>query len=106
MQLNRLQQLLDMLKEQPKDPFLIYATGVEYEALGDISKARLFFDELLTSHPEYLPTYYKYGVILALHGETDRAKDLLQKGIELARSQGEMKTLREMETALENVEEE
>jgi tetratricopeptide (TPR) repeat protein len=101
--MNRLQQLLGMLEKQQDDPFLIYAAGVEYEAEGQPDQAHIYFDELLSRFPEYLPTYYKYGVMLALEGKDEQAEELFNNGIALAEKQGEMKTLRELRSALENL---
>jgi tetratricopeptide (TPR) repeat protein len=106
MQNNRSANLLKMLEISPEDPFLHYALGLEYEAAGDDIKAREKFDYLLTNHPDYLPLYYQFGLMLSRLGEHDKALWVLQKGIDLALERKEMKTLGELRQAFEDVEDE
>ena len=53
----RLEQLREMLAEEPNDPFLIYALATEY-LNTDKAKARLYFEILLSKYPDYAGTYY------------------------------------------------
>ncbi len=95
-----------MLEKSPADPFLIYATGFEYQQAGNADEAFAYYNRLLTDFPKYLPTYYQTGMLLFETGKFDEALEVLNKGISLAMELKEMKTLRELREAVNLVEEE
>jgi tetratricopeptide (TPR) repeat protein len=94
----RIQQLIRFVQEEPGDPFNIYALAVEYMT-EQPTQARPYFDDLLTNHPDYLPTYYHAAALYANQGEHEKAHALYDKGIELARKLGKQKTLLELQRA-------
>lgn len=87
----------------PHDPFLPYAIAQEYVSAGQWDEACLAFGELLDDFPNYLPTYYQYGVALVKVDRLADAVDILQRGLGLARRQREMKTAGEIEALLEDL---
>ncbi len=94
----RIQQLIRFVQEEPGDPFNVYALAMEY--VGEQpQQARLYFNQLLQEHPDYLPTYYHAADLYAQLNERDRAAALYEKGIDLARAQGNQKTLLELQRA-------
>lgn len=95
---DRIQQLIRFVDEEPGDPFNVYALAMEF-VNGQPEQARPYFDQLLTDHPNYLPTYYHAAALYADLDERDRAAALYKKGIELARAQHNAKTLLELERA-------
>lgn len=94
----RLKQLLDFLKEDPSDPFTIYAIATEYNTT-EPSKALEYFNKLLNDHPDYLATYYHAAKLQADLNETEKAEDIFKKGIALAQVQGQTLALRELQNA-------
>jgi tetratricopeptide (TPR) repeat protein len=94
----RLNQLLVFQKEDPNDPFIIYALATEYSS-SNIEKALEYFELLLTQHPDYLATYYHAAKLFADIEETKKAEHLFKKGIDLARTQKESLALRELQNA-------
>jgi Tfp pilus assembly protein PilF len=96
--LDRLAQLEVFLKEDPDDPFNIYALALEYVKV-DVRKARDLFDHLLTVHPNYLPTYYPYANVLIDLRQGDKAEHVFTQGIEIARRTDNQKTLKELTNA-------
>ena len=96
---NRLEQLLTFLKEEPNDPFLLYAVATEYKKEGNIDETTSYYNRLLTEHPGYLATYYHAAHFFTDLEEFDRAKTIYEKGIELAKSQEEKMALRELQNA-------
>jgi tetratricopeptide (TPR) repeat protein len=103
---SRLDKLLEMLKLQPDDPFLLYAVGFEYESSGDDQKATGYYETILQNNPDYLPVYYQVGLFYSRTGNPEKGIRLLNQGIDLARQQNDRKTLRELMQALEEMEEE
>lgn len=91
----RIQQLIRFVQEEPNEPFNVYALAMEY-ITDEPAQARLYFDDLLTRFPDYLPTYYHAAALYAELGSSDRAAALYEKGIELARTQQNQKTLLEL----------
>ena len=103
MPLSRLEQLLQHLEEDPGDPFNIYAVAMEYRKT-DVQKATKFLLLLLHEHEDYLPTYYHLGKLKQEQGNVSAAKRVFSLGIEKAEKFGELKTLRELKSALMELE--
>ncbi|UII25212.1 tetratricopeptide repeat protein [Fulvivirga maritima] len=97
----RINQLLKFLKEDPNDPFTLYALATEYRN-SDIQKALEYYDILLSQHPDYLPTYYHAANLFIDLEEHDRAESTFEKGIELAKAQNNSLLLRELQNAYNN----
>ena len=90
-----LQNLLAFYEEDPNDPFNIYALAIEY-LKSDLAKSEHFFDLLLTSYPEYLPTYYHAAAFFAGEDNLEKAEQIYIKGIALALNQRNTKTHQEL----------
>ncbi|TLV03151.1 tetratricopeptide repeat protein [Dyadobacter luticola] len=95
---NILSSLIGFYEEDPGDPFNIYALAIEY-AKFDPGKAKHFFNILLTEHPDYLPTYYHAGAFFAGEENIQKAEEIYQKGVDLARSQKNVKAQQELTRA-------
>ncbi|MDB5241674.1 MAG: enzyme of heme biosynthesis [Spirosoma sp.] len=101
---DRIQQLIRFIQEEPGDPFNVYALAMEY-INGNPEQAKPYFEQLLTDHPDYLPTYYHAAALYADLGDPDTAVQLYEKGILLARAQNNPKTELELQRALQSFEE-
>ncbi len=100
----RIQQLIRFVQEEPGEPFNVYALAMEY--INDQPlQARRYLDQLLTEYPEYLPTYYHAAALYADLDERERAAELYQKGITLAKAKNKQKTLQELQRAFQAFEE-
>lgn len=100
---DRIKNLEEWIKEDPNEPFNKYALAMEYsQSLPE--RAAVLFGELLTQHSEYLPTYYISANFYADLGLREKAIQILQSGIILAQKQNNGKTLRELQTILEQLE--
>jgi tetratricopeptide (TPR) repeat protein len=98
----RLAQLEEFHKEDPQDPFNIYALALEYQK-SDVEKARALFDELLLHHENYIPTYFHAGnLYLSLNLATEAIK-IFETGINKARQQNELKAMRELQTVYDEL---
>ena len=100
----RLAQLEQMRVSDPADPFLTYAIAQEYVGVQNYGAARVEFEGLMARFPEYLPGYYHYALTLCELGEQGWAVEVLGKGLELARAQGDRKTAGEIGELLEDLE--
>ena len=97
----RLSQLLTFLEEDNKDPFNWYAVGNEYRTEEPL-KAVEYFEELRTRFPAYVPTYYILAETLVVLEEMERAKEVYERGIAVAKEAGEQKALAELQNAYQN----
>ncbi|WP_338876190.1 tetratricopeptide repeat protein [Spirosoma sp. SC4-14] len=95
---DRIQQLIRFVQEEPDEPFNVYALAMEF-LNGRPTEAKTYFDQLLAQFPDYLPTYYHAAALYTDLDERDRAAELYEKGIELARAQNNQKTLLELQRA-------
>ena len=59
----RLQQLDALLREQPGDPFLVYARGTELRQLGRMDEALSAWTTLRETHPDYVGVYYHLAAL-------------------------------------------
>ena len=96
----RLDQILKMLENHPNDPFLHYASALEYEKLEQFEQAIAILERLVIEQPDYLPTYFKTGQLYEVVANTERAIELYQEGKRLARIQKDFKTEGELSEAL------
>ncbi len=100
MTVSRLDQLQQMLTEEPGDSFLQYAVAVEYAVAGNISEAISRIETLIADKPDYLGAYYKLGQLHEQVGATEKAIDVYRRGAEVAKKQNNVKTLGELNTAI------
>ncbi len=98
----RLELLQEYLKNDPDDPFNLYAIATEYRDEAP-EKALEYYDKLLNEHPDYLPTYYHAANLYVDLDLRDKAEKVFNKGIELARQQDNKLTLRELQNALDEL---
>ena len=96
--MDRLKQLQKFVTEEPLDPFNLYALALEYLKIDPMEAGRLF-DNLMTIHPNYLPTYYPYAQLLIERKEKEKAESVFQKGMETAKAQHDLKALKEIQAA-------
>lgn len=99
MQNTRLAKLLEFLKSDPDDPFILYALATEYNTAGDVGNAFNFYLKLVAEHPGYVGTYYHLGKLYEKEGDKDRAVTVYQQGIAAARSKRDMHALSELQGA-------
>ena len=99
----RIDQINQLLQEEPADAFLNYALAMEYLAAGLHEKAIKQLEHLLHLHPDYLGSYYQLGQLYENTQQKEKAIDTYQKGMALAKKQGNNKTWGELNTAVESM---
>jgi tetratricopeptide (TPR) repeat protein len=99
----RLQELFNFLREDPDDPFIIYAIAIEYSK-ADAGKAMEYFERLLKYHNHYLPAYYHAAKLYEAQRNNLKASELYKKGMEISLAQKDMKAYRELMNALNEME--
>jgi len=87
MQINRLDKLLEFIKNEPDDPFLKYALATEYLRLGETGQALAYFENLVTNHPAYAGTYYHLGKLYEAIGRKQDAINTYETWMKITREQ-------------------
>ncbi len=92
-----------MLEKKPEDSFARYGLAMEYARQEEYAKAMEHFRKLWELHPNHAAAYFQGAQVLVKPGETEEARQVLTKGIEVAGRSGDLHTKSEMETALEEL---
>jgi tetratricopeptide (TPR) repeat protein len=93
----RREKLEQMLADNPDDPFLRYGLAMEHLSQGDQETAVRCFEELLKRSPDYVPGYLQAGQALIRLGRIAEARELLSRGTQVARQQGDEHSAEEMQ---------
>ena len=93
--------LEEFVAANPGDAFARYGLAIECAKTEDYAKASAHFDKLLELHPDYVTGYFQYGQMLASAGETECAKQTLNRGIQAAERKGDAHARDEMQAALD-----
>lgn len=97
----RIAQLELFRKEDPNDPFPIYALAMEY--LSEFpEKSRELFEYLIENHPDYIGTYYHAADLYSHFGDREKAEITYQNGIKKATMLKDSHALRELQSAYTN----
>jgi predicted Zn-dependent protease len=94
---SRKQQIQDMLADEPNDPFLRYGLAMEYVSEGNDPEAWRTLQDLLAVSADYVPAYLQAGQVLTRLGRATEARDVLSRGVAVARAQGEQHAAEEMQ---------
>lgn len=97
---SRLEQLQQMLLQEPNDEFLQYAITVEYFSAGEVEKAIEGLEKLLANNKNYLAAYYQLGKCYEAQNQNQKAIAIYNQGVEIAQQQNKTKTVNELREAL------
>ena len=93
---SRMQQIEEMLAEEPNDPFLRYGLAMEFISQGDDEGAVRSFLELFQVDPNYVPAYLQMSQAYIRIGKTGEARAMLTNGIAVAKQAGDLHAAEEM----------
>lgn len=99
-QKSKIRQLARQIKNNPGDSFSKFALALEFRKEGEFKKARILFEDILSSDPDYVGVYYHLGKLYEALDLLGDAKELYSKGIEIAEQQNENRTKSELKEAL------
>ncbi len=101
--MNRIEKLQEFLKASPKDNFLRHALALEYIKIGEESKARTLFEEILSEFPGYIGSYYHLAKLLERTGEKELAIGYYEKGMAEAKAANDLHSYSELQSAYEDL---
>lgn len=94
-----MKQLARQIKDNPGDSFSKFALALEFRKEGEFKKARILFEDVLSSDPDYVGVYYHLGKLYEVLDRPKEALELYEKGIEVSTEQKEMRTKKELKEA-------
>jgi Tfp pilus assembly protein PilF len=101
--MNRKEQLIAFLNENPADSFVKHALALEWVKEGNDGQARQIFEDLLSENPGYTGSYYHLAKLYERNGQTDEAVQTYEKGMQVAKQTGERHAYNELQSALEDL---
>ena len=81
---DRIKAIKAMLKDSPKDVFLLYSLGMEEISAGRLEQAVGALIECITVDQDYLPARIELGKVLRSGGEMDQARAAFVGALDLA----------------------
>lgn len=101
--MDRIEKLKEYLTSDQTDSFLQHALALEYIKVGNDTEARKLFTELLQREPGYIGSYYYLAKLLERSGETDKAIEAYDKGMQEARKAGDNHSFNELQAAYDDL---
>jgi tetratricopeptide (TPR) repeat protein len=92
------------LKDDPNDPFLHYALGLELVKKQNYQEAISAFQTVIQLNETYVAAYYQIAIIFIHLDIVDVARTYVNKGIEQALLKKDFKSKGELEELLEGIE--
>lgn len=103
--MSRLDQLTEMLAQEPEDAFLNYALALELDKAERHDESQKLFEKLIKFDPPYVPAFFMAGQMLSRLDKNEEAKAFLESGIIEAKKQGNLHAAGEMTEFLAMIEE-
>lgn len=100
----RLDQLLELKKDNPTDSFLLFAIAKEYEKLEILDTALEYYLLLLSKDVDYIGTYYHLAKLYERKELNLEALKIYEKGILVAKKLEDQHSLSELLNAKMNLE--
>lgn len=100
----KIKQLARQIKNNPGDSFSKFALALELRKEGNYKNARILFEDILSSDPDYVGVYYHLGKLYEALDRLSDAKQLYEQGIQVADKQNENRTKQELKEALQQLE--
>jgi len=104
MSLERLNELRQLEKEEPNDPFVLYAIGLELYKSDSFEAAEKQLLKIASVHTDYCPVFFKLG---QWYAEDDREEDALiyfNKALLIAEKEKDKKAVNEIKEAIYMIE--
>ncbi len=102
--MDRVLQIIEMLKSSPGDDFLQHALALEFVKKGEDRTARSIFEEVLGRNPGYVASYYHLAGLLSRNGETESACDGMKGEWRLQKAAGETRAYNELRGLVRGIE--
>jgi len=102
--MDRVQHLLNLLEEDPRSVFILFALAKEYEKRQKYEIAEAYYLRSLELDENYLGSYYHVAKLYEELGDNDQALVMYERGITKAKSLSDFHALGELMNAKTNLE--
>ena len=99
--MNKIERITQMLQTNPKDAFLRHALGLELIKIGSLNEAVHNFENLLEDEPTYVGSYYHLGKTFEQLNLIEKAVDVYQKGMKIAKQVNDQHAYNELQQVYE-----
>ena len=100
----RVKQLEEMIAQDPKDEFVLFALAQEYGKTGDYPQAITYYTRLKDINPDYVGLYYHLAAVYVATEESEEALKTYNNGIKVAKKLNDLHALAELRNAKLNYE--
>ena len=104
MDIGRIDQLQQMLKEDPGDQFLRYAYALELRSAGRTQEALDHLRALIADAPEHVAAHHQLAITLGEVGSINEAVTAARNGLRTAEAHGDRKAAGELRGFIEAIE--
>lgn len=94
------EELLELLQDDPDDYMLHYGLGMEYLRAERLSEAVESFEQAIRLQPDYSVAYRELARSLLRLNRPDRARPILVKGKEVAVAKSDLQVIKDIEKLL------
>jgi tetratricopeptide (TPR) repeat protein len=102
--MERIDHIREMILDEPTDPFLHYALGLELVKKQHYQEAMAAFQKVITLDENYIAAYYQLGLVFIEIDIVDVARSYIEKGISKAIEKKDLKSRSELQELLEGIE--
>lgn len=99
-----IEQLLQHLAKDPRDPFTLYALAQEHAKRAEHERAVEYYDQCLACDASYFYAYFHKARSMRALGRAADARAVLRDGLAAARSAGDSHAAAEIEALLDDLE--
>lgn len=97
----RIDELKNMLQQEPDDLFINYALGIEFlNDIATLSDAETQFKKVLSFDPDYIAAYYQLGKLFESQSNIGEALNYFRSGLDKAKLQKNNKSINEFSEAI------
>lgn len=87
----------NLLEKDPENPMILYSLGVELFKEKNYPEARDHLERAVANKPDYSVAYRTLGRTLFEMREDQAARDVFEKGREIAQENGDLQTVKEID---------
>jgi Tfp pilus assembly protein PilF len=102
--MSRIETLLEYLRTTPNDSFLQHALALEYIKTGNDVEAKNLFENILSTEPNYVGSYYHLAKLLERQNKITEAMEIYKTGMLHAKAANDKHSYNELMMALEDLE--
>lgn len=101
MSVDRIAALTALLEQDPNSTFARYGLAQALASAGRLEEAAAEYRTLAERQPAYVATYFHYGQTLERLGRVEEARQVYQRGMEVAAEAGDLHTRDELQGVLD-----